>query len=372
MKDATSALSILANCLYLGSDRRQFHPSWPAGIDWPAVIALANDHLLGPTLHARLRHQPWFATVPAEVQAYLGMLHQLNCKRNRALRRQAEEIVSALNREGIEPILLKGGIILFDSPYPNRDWSSRMMRDLDVLVPMEARERAITILTSLGYGILNQYPLGHHAFAEFARPTDPGAVDLHTELLDPWYVLPAAEVRSRAVVLPCDGLKVRAPTPTDRMLHHVLHAQIHYLADFYRGALRLNQLYEFAVMGVQFGRQIDWVHIAHRMAEHRLTTPLHSYLYAAGRLFGLVWPLDVAPRRRATLHFRRCLLQTRLPFLQRLATPWGNLRGALAWHRMQALYGGRGWPPLRQLRHTWQFLKKKSVRQVFDRVFRTE
>lgn len=372
MKGSASALYTLADCLRLDPDLRQFHPSWPAEADWPAVIALANEHLLGPALHVRLRHQRRFATMPADVSAYLAMLYRLNDKRNQALRRQAEEIIRAFNRGGIEPILLKGGVTLFDTPYPNRDRSSRMMRDLDFLVPAEALERAITILTSLDYGILNQYPTGHHAFAEFARPTDPSAVDLHTELVDPRYILPAAEIWPRAVALPCDGLKVLALAPTDRVMHHLLHAQVHYLADFYRGALRLNQLYEFAVMDARFGSRIDWTNIAHRMANHRLTTPLHSYLLAAERLFGLIWPLDVEPRRRAMLHYRRCLLQIRFLFLQRLATPWGNLRGPLAWHRMKALYGARGSPPLWRLRHAWRFLKKKPVRQVLARVFRTE
>jgi len=372
MNGPASALSVLADCLRLSPDLRQFHPPSSTEMDWPAVIALANDHLLGPALHARLCHQRRFAIMPAEVRAYLAMLHRLNRKRNQALRRQAEEIIRAFNGGGIEPILLKGGVTLFDTPYPNRDRSSRMMRDLDFLVPAVAQERAITILTSLGYSILNQYPTGHHAFAEFARPTDPGAVDLHTELVDPRYILPADEIWSRAVVLSCDGVKALALAPTDRVLHHVLHAQVHYLADFYRGALRLNQLYEFAVMGVRLNSAIDWMAIAKRMRKHRLETPLHSYLIAAERLFGLPWPLAVEPRRAAKLHVHWCLLQIRQPYLQRLALPWGNLRSAFAWHRMKALYGERGSPPLWRLRHAWRFLKKKPVRQLVERVFRTE
>jgi hypothetical protein len=372
MTGTASALAVLADCLHLSPDRCQNRPSWPAAADWPAVIALANDHLLGPALHARLCGEPRFDLVPAEVRAYLALLHRLNRQRNRALRRQAEEIIAAFNQNGIEPTLLKGGITLFSTPYPHRDWSSRMMRDLDVLVPAEARARAVAVLAALGYGVLNPYPPEHHAVAEFVRTADPGAVDLHTELVDPWYVLPAAEVRSRAVLLPCGALTVFAPAPTDRVLHHVLHAQVHHRADFYRGALRLNQLYELAIMGAEPANAIDWAFIVARMREHRLEAALESYLLAAKRLFGLPWPLKTAPSRTAKLHVRWCLLQIRRPSWQRLSLPWGNLLGAFAWHRMKALYGVRGSPSLWRLRHAWRFLKKKPVRQAVERVFRTE
>lgn len=365
-------LSVLSDCLRLDRKDRGRPLATPNAVDWQAVIAFANEHLLGPALHARLSRRPGRAAAPPEVFAYLGLLHRLNCVRNQALRQQAIEIIRAFNNAGIVPMILKGGIVLFDSPYPRRAWSTRMMRDLDFMVRPADLDRATAALTTLGYGILNRYPAGHHAFAEFSRATDPAAVDLHTELVDPHYVLPAADVWSRARPLPTPGLAAVAPAPTERMLHHFLHAQVHYLADFYRGELRLDQLYEFAAMGSRFGSEIEWLEIARRIERHRLATPLHSYLFSAGELFGLQWPLAAMPRLAARFHHRRCRVQMALPVLRRVTVPWGNLRAAFAWHRMKARYGTHGWLVLWQAHHAWRFLRAKSMRAAWGRMFRTE
>lgn len=370
--NAAFALDILAKCLTLDVRNSRLGPPSLRDEDWLAVLSLANQHLLGPALHARWRRLGWLPALPPDVCDYVADLHRLNRNRNRALRRQMTEIVKALNRVGIAPIVLKGGIHLLESAYPGHDKGIRMMRDLDILVPAADLERAVGVLTGIGYTVADRYPDGHHAYGEFARPGVPGSVDLHTELVDPYYVLPAAEIRARANVLPVENLRLAAPSPTDRMLHHLLHAQVHYLGDYYRGTLRLNQLHEFAVLADKYRTEIDWNRIADRMTEFHLSTPLHSYLLAAERLFGLPWPLAAEPRWRAEFHLRRCLLQFRIPALRVFAVPWGNLRGALAWHRMMFLYGRHGLPMAARLRHALHCLGERSFRQILDRVFRTE
>ncbi len=368
----SSTLEVLAKCLTLDAKNANLGPPPLHDDGWLAVLSLANQHLLGPALYARWRRLGWLPMLPADVREYVADLHRLNRDRNRTLLHQMTEIVRALNRVHIVPIVLKGGIHLFESAYPGRDKGARMMRDLDILVPAADLERAVGILTELGYVVADRYPNGHHAYGEFSRPGVPGSVDLHTELVDPYYVLPAEEVRERSVALSAKHLRVAAPSPTDRILHHLLHAQVHYLGDYYHGTLRLNQLYEFAVLAKKYESEIDWNLIAGRMADFRLSTPLHSYLLATERLFGLRWPLAAELRWRAGLHVRRCLLQFRIPALRFLAIPWGNLRGALAWHRMIFLYGRHGLPMTARLRHAWNYLGERTMRQLLARVFRTE
>jgi len=103
-----------------------------------------------------------------------------------------------------------------------------------------------------------------------------------------------------------------------------------------------------------------------------LTTPLHSYLLAACRLFGLDWPLAATPSLNARLHYRRCLAQLQFPVLDELSLPWGNLRAAFAAHRMLAFYGRRSNRAglLTRLLHVRQFLRKQSVNQAVARLFR--
>jgi len=329
--------------------------------DWMAVFRIANEHLLTPTLWHALSSANLIKSLPAEAAEYLATLYLLNGKRNGALRRQAVELVGALNVREIVPALLKGGLALFDGPYA--DPAIRMMRDLDLLVPASRR---------LGYRLARQYAPGHHAFGDFSRPNDPGSIDLHTELVDPSHVLPASEVWHRAERRNVDGIHYLAPCPTDRVMHNVLHAQIHYLGSFYRGELHLQQIYELAALARYFGPAIDWPSIEQRLGAHRLTVALEAHLFAAHRLFGLDWPLARPASARSRFHFLRCRMQLDSPALQRCAVPWGNLRSALAWHRMHALHGEAGGPLAWRYRHLLQYLRKKGVGATVGRLMRSQ
>ncbi len=354
------ALAALLRCL-------RGQPADP--VDWSAVFRIANDHLLTPALYRALADAHRLSRLPRDAVTYLETLHGLNAERNRALRQQAIELVGELNRRGVTPALLKGGLALFDGPYAEP--AQRMMRDLDILVPSEARDTAVAVLHELGYGLSRQYPAEHHAMGDFSRPNDPGSVDLHTELVDPSYVLPAAEVRARATPLAIDGVRFLVPSPTDRVMHNVLHAQIHFLGHYYRGELQVQQAHELAALSRHFGSAIDWGFIEGRFGVHRLTTALQSHLLAAHRLFGLSWPLAHPPGAGARVHYRRCVLQLHVPPLRWVAIPWGNLRGAFAWHRMHALHGDAGGPMQWRCRHLLRYLRKKGVGAVVGRMMRT-
>jgi hypothetical protein len=339
----------------------------PAADQWPAVLKLANEQLLAPALYVELTATDRLGELPTPVADYLGLLHRLNHARNQALQRQALELIAALNAAGIEPMLLKGCLSLFAGPYA--DPATRMIGDIDILVPATTVADAVAALARLGYRVANQYPADHNAYGEFVRAGDPGAVDLHVEPIDASHLLSASELWRRSAAVTAAGARFHVPAANDRLLHNLLHAQIHDLGDFYRGELRLRQVHEFAVMARAFGPSVDWAGIAQRFADHRLETPLQSYLLAAQRLFGLAWPLAAAPSPNAKLHYRRCLMQLRLPLLQGPAMPWGNLRAAFAAHRMRALYGSRAdlaaW-----LLHVRQYLRKRPVDAGIARLFR--
>lgn len=336
--------------------------------DWTRPLAFANEHFLTAALYAGLSAADRLADLPTDVCTYLRFIHDLNRERNEALRRQAVELIGALNNAGVVPTLLKGALALFGDLYP--DPAARMIRDIDVLVAADEVELAARTLQQLGYDTIARYEAGHNAYGDFARPHDPGAIDLHTDLVEMPYLLPAAEVwkRSRRVDA-APGAAFLAPAPTDMALHHLLHAQIHYLGNFYRGVVELRQVYEFATL-VDRRADIDWPAVEERLGRHRLGTALESYALTAQRLFGCRWPLPHPPSRRAASHSRRCLLQLCWPALVTLGTPLANIRAAFAWHRMNYLYGqdrGRG---SRRLRHAWQFIHKKPAGHVIGRVFR--
>ena len=336
--------------------------------DWTPLLALANQHLLTPALWTVLDASPLRSAVPPEVAQYLQVLHRLNGERNHVIRAQAVELAKALNEAAIEPVLLKGASSLFVGPYP--DIGARMMRDIDILVPTSARDEAIAVLSRQGYVLERGYGEDHHAFGDFARSGSPAAVDLHIELVDPRHLLRAGETFKRATPHEAAGARFFVLSPTDRVLHNFLHAQIHHLGHYYRGEMPVSQLYEFSLLARSSGRSIDWDFIEARLEDHRLSTALRAYVLAATSLFGPSWPLSKRPGLRSRLHRLRCDAQAASPLLDWVGVTWGNLSGPLAWHRMRALHGTSGNAFGWRCRHLAQFLGKKGARAGFARLRR--
>ncbi len=321
--------------------------------DWPALLTLANEHLLTPTLHRALKSHR--RGLPAEVWRYLDYLHVMNSRRNRFVHRQALELIGALNEVGITPMILKGALMVLADVRVGR--ATRMMADIDVVVPHESRSEAFAVLDRLGYKMRSAYPDGHHAAGEFAREGSPAAVDLHFELVDQRYVLPANEVWNSATraETPAGG-RYFVPSPTFRVLHNIIHAQVHYLGGFYRGDLDLRQLYELAYLARAYSGRINWTFIRDRMRRYHLSTTLQSYLINLNLLMGTPWPISDTPTPRARFHAWRCRFQHCNSLWRNAAVPWGNLRAAFAWHRMESLYGWAGGGPL-----AWRYNHLRDV-----------
>ena len=123
---------------------------------WDTVVQEANRHLVAPALYACFRDRGLLGLIPAEVENYLRFLHGLNEERNRRLKQQAIEILSALNEAGIEPLLIKGSALLMI--IPEHRLGTRMISDLDLVVDKGAVERSVARLLSIGYQTLPDNP----------------------------------------------------------------------------------------------------------------------------------------------------------------------------------------------------------------------
>lgn len=336
---------------------------------WDLPLRFANEHLLAPAMYASLAASHRLSSLPEEVRHYLEFLHSKNRERNAALRIQAIELFRALQSGGVPAMALKGALALFLNHYVDR--GARLFRDLDVLVPVDMMPKAAAILEELGYRAETRYWPIQHAYAEFTRKNDPGAVDLHVELIDASYILPVDEVWQRSQEVVEKEIRLFVPSPTDRVVHNILHSQIHYLGNFYRGELELRQVYDFALLARRYTEEIDWSAIERRFDHHRLQTALQSYTLAATTLFGLSWPLSRPPSLAARFHFRRCLVQLLVPALAQIALPWGNVRSAFAWHRMMALHGDVSrFSVARQACHAIGFLRKSDAKELLARLLK--
>ncbi|HEX4739374.1 MAG TPA: nucleotidyltransferase family protein [Allosphingosinicella sp.] len=228
----------------------------PEVADWPALIALAADEQLTPTLAALPFWSARSAHIPEPVRDYFDAALFLNAEREQAMAEALARAMAAL--APMEPVALKGAANLIGHLY--KAPGARLMGDLDILVADPAR--AAACLAESGFAASDEPPRPwirlrhHHAPMRHDRSTGAG-VELHDRLEtigDPVILAPEI-VRKRAAVHDFAGRPARIPSPTDRLVHAVAHDQI---SD--RGALsgRIAMRLILEVALLARSEEVDW------------------------------------------------------------------------------------------------------------------
>ncbi len=127
-------------------------PGAPPGLDSPDAAAAFFDttyyHGVQELLDARLGAETRDATWPADVLAYLARRRRFEAAAEIVRGRELARVLEAFEDRGIHPLLFKGAA-LASTHYPSPELRSR--GDSDLLVGVEDRERAVQVLTDLGY-----------------------------------------------------------------------------------------------------------------------------------------------------------------------------------------------------------------------------
>ena len=157
---------------------------------WQALVDLAVAHDVLPPLISALTECSLLPPVPstlkpeartAHVTCRLTAAYREHLDRQADLKEQLLTVLTALNREDITPLLLKGAAHL---TITHAKWhEARSMRDLDILVPASKAETANQTLTSRGYRAdVDPLPIDRH-LPELRLPGRAGTVELHIEAL---------------------------------------------------------------------------------------------------------------------------------------------------------------------------------------------
>lgn len=385
-------IRFLGDCLRLDADEAADERLWAeiaAGRpDWPWLLALADRQRLAPALWVALRERGLMEPAPEAIRlfldsrgggagglarpvpVYLEDQYRANRRRNLALRRQTIELVQALNRRGIEPVLLKGAAFLFVPPLC--DPAIRVMRDLDLLLERAAMPAAVAALGGIGYAEVDMgMPPGHH-HPPLYRDGDPASVELHWDLLAPQArrALPTEAALAAAVPCAIEGGAARILAPTERLLHLLLHAQ---LVDrgHRRRTLRLAEIYEFALLSRAFGNAIDWERVAGGLRRQGGEAALQAYCLLAHRLLGAAWPLPMEAPSAARRHLFYCRLRVMLPEpLQRLDSLLDQLAVGFSRAMVEERYGpaGGAWGLWRARWHHLRVLRRKYRGKLRERL----
>ena len=301
----------------------------PDDIDWTAVISLANRCWLTPQVLDALRGSGAARTLPADVRDYLEFIHDRALERNHRLRDQLRQAVAACNACGIAPTLLKGAIDLIDDPDGRP--SARLCADVDLLVRADDLAAVRTALLALGYSQPEA-----DVPSMFARPSDPGPIELHCWTPTGQWYSSLGGINSAPVRLAFGTLRLRVPPAHLRIMHLILHDQIKE-GDDWRGCVDLRHLHDIARM---VSEGVDWDALRRVPGKRRERDALEETLMLARRLFGVQVPGAGKPTLLQTLRYHRRLAPLTHP---RLAVPL-RIAGDAAWACRRMIGGRMGWP----------------------------
>jgi hypothetical protein len=149
------------------------------------LIYLANKHwLVGPLVNCLKDKNVW-QKLDTELQEYLSEIERLYHDRSLAQKNEIVNICQMLKSEGVEVILFKGSVHLFNGI--NARLGNRFMTDIDLLVPANRLEKAIKILESNSYE------------SDPSKPSSDAKDFHHTH----HYLSPMALVQLNCIKVPC-------------------------------------------------------------------------------------------------------------------------------------------------------------------------
>jgi len=129
-----------------------------------------------------------------------------------------------------------------------------------------------------GHEAVTASPEPHHEAALVHEHTGI-RVELHRALSVPQFaaLLPAQDALRRAAPISANGMTFSVLAPTDRIVHHVQHTQLHHQGA-QSAIVELRQLVDLAILVDAFGSDIDWTDVEFRFASNGYADVLADYL----------------------------------------------------------------------------------------------
>ncbi len=336
-------------------------PDTLAADRWPALVALADRHRMGPMLEWSLR-QARFALPSRSAAAVLTRSALRSARRYSVQEIAHHEISALLTRAAIPAIWLKGAA-LARTLYP--DPTLRPMSDLDVLVSPEQCVAAVDLLCHAGYRLaaLDQFggsnviqepaAKSNHHYELIGGPADAVAVEVHFRLLAQNDELLPLESQAlfwehTEQALFDDGVAFTMLTCEANLLYLAAHAILQHGES--------ETLLHYLDVHLLISKYApDWRVLVDRAVELDWSGAVERALCKAARYFGTPVPEEV---------FRE-LIRGRTA-RERASTVLHSSGAGLRWERARGTLGGMSWGG--RVRYVWGSLlpSAKYMRRKYD------
>jgi hypothetical protein len=239
-------------------------------------------------------------TVPVSVERQVAILSLDREFRMRRLQDRLEQSVIALNRAGIEPILLKGAALAY-TVY--RSFAARPMRDIDLLVSPERADEARSIMLDSGWALDPELPGdrsydAHHHLPPLRDAASSGLrLEIHRALMAGGHPFrfTSNELWSGARRVQVGDGYALVMHPS----HHAVHIAIHFA---WGHMLNLGAWHAFRDIGaLATTGALDWFDFARTASRWGASTCCYWTLRLGRELSALSVPDDVLRRLRPRL-----------------------------------------------------------------------
>lgn len=341
-----------------GDDARLRRELQSGELDWSCLLRLADREYATTTLAAALSRRRLLECLPEPVRGALQRRHLMGAAVNQRIRRQTEEAAAILNAEGCTPVVLKGGLHLFEAPA--EEIGARVLRDLDLMVPADRLDACIAALRRAGYVPEGEHEGWTYHYRPLHHPDHLVPIELHVQPGEQRRFMSPEEAWREAVPLPAGTLSMLALGPTHRVAHNVFHSEVQD-AGYALGEVWLRQLHDLALICRRFEDAIDWQALVARMRQHGLEPAFRARMHLASELLGAPLAGLATGSWRCRLHLRRCLAQQRWPALADRMRWMAGVLGPVRAHHIDLIYGS-GTHGLRlhaqRARHAGRLLRK--------------
>ncbi len=300
-------MNLFKTCKDIGAILNPYKEISIDGVDWENVIYVSSRYFVTSNITGALRKKGLLDKLQPELKDYFLYIESLNKERNKALVSQTIEVTGLLNKEGIEPLLLKGVAYLLSGVYT--DIGMRIIGDIDILVSEHEAHRALNILIKRGYKYFPEDKISckeykeHHHLKPVFHEDRVARVEIHTQLINKTYgeLLPLKEIWKKASRLQEHGVSFFVPNIEHSIILNIIHEELgHKGYDFLFISFR--SLSDF-IMLLEKG-SIDWNKIEHIFTQHGYKNLFKSYIYMAHKLLNIPYPYNIKMPAFPKMHWK--------------------------------------------------------------------